>query len=209
MSILSVAVTSHGLIFAADRNVTHFSRREGDGGQRVTEIHGQVQRPKVLRWPHHKALIGYVGTATVDGIPTDEWLYDFVGDHVNFADFGTLAEDLRSKIESQRRLDEGEDSPQPLIVHLGGFETRDSMAVPVVWYIRNAYQMNRDGYTDIRREFQASDEFLSHMQRLGIHPSDYRARMEELQSVFSSISIFIAVSVFFSHLHFSLFVSMA
>lgn len=53
------------------------------GQSRDSEL-GHTQRPKVLRWPGRKAVIGYVGAAQVGGIPTDEWLYDFIGRHFEF-----------------------------------------------------------------------------------------------------------------------------
>jgi len=120
---------------------------------------GQSQRPKVLRWPNRKALVGYVGAATVGGLPTDEWLYDFIGDHLDFASFETLAHDLKAAIQEQRAFDEGPRDPETLVLHLAGFEELDSHQVPVVWYIRNPHGMQDGYYTDIRKEFLCTEEF--------------------------------------------------
>lgn len=186
MSILSVAVTSHGIVFAADRNVTHLSRHEGKGGQ-VVEVHGQTQRPKILRWPHRKALVGYVGAASIAGIPTDDWLYDFIGDNASFSGLETLSKELRAKVETQRRVDEGDHPPEGLIIHVAGFEELGGIQVPQVWYIRNPHSMANGEYTDIRKEFLVSEEFLPNMQKVvpGIREREIRTKLTELEARFT------------------------
>ena len=114
MSILLVEVVPQGLVFGADRNVTFTKQRMTESGNITIEIHGQNQRSKVLRWPNRKALVGYVGAAEIGKIPTDEWLYDFIGSHVDFISFEVLSESLRSKVEEQRRIDEGDLKPETL-----------------------------------------------------------------------------------------------
>ena len=73
MSILLVEVVPEGILFVADRNVTAF---QTVGGR--IESRGQSQRRKVLRWPDRTAIVGYVGEAEIGGVPTDDWLYDFI-----------------------------------------------------------------------------------------------------------------------------------
>ena len=141
---------------------------------------GQSQRPKVLRWPNRKALIGYVGAATIGGLPTDEWLYDFIGDHLDFASFEVLAHDLKAAIQEQRALDEGSRDPEALVLHLAGFEERDSHQVPVVWYIRNPHGMKEGYYTDIRKEFLCTEEFWRYFP--DVPPSQIRNRLAQLAS---------------------------
>lgn len=87
MSILLVEVLPQGLVFGANRNVTFTKQRAVQGESITIEIHGQNQRPKVLRWPNRKALVGYVGVAEIGGIPTDEWLYALAPKFQSFADW--------------------------------------------------------------------------------------------------------------------------
>ena len=62
-----------GIVFAADRNITATTTRSTPGGSFVEIVHGQSQRPKVLRWPNRKALVGYVGAGTIaDFLAADE-----------------------------------------------------------------------------------------------------------------------------------------
>ena len=154
MSILLVEVVPQGILLGADRNITE---TRTSGGASI-EIHGQSQRPKVLRWPRNKALVGYVGAAEIGAQATDDWLYDFIGDNPTISNFDALAEDLRERVEAQRQIDEGSADPQPLIIHLAGFEDRAGSQVPVVWYIRNAFDLGPDGYQTIRKTFNSSEE---------------------------------------------------
>ena len=73
MSVLVVQVVRDGLLFGADRNVTTTVHQPG------VVASGQAPRPKVLKWPNHEIVVGYVGRAMIaDGVHTDEWLYDFI-----------------------------------------------------------------------------------------------------------------------------------
>jgi hypothetical protein len=183
MSILLVEVVPQGLVFGADRNVTFTKQRMTESGNITIEIHGQNQRSKVLRWPNRKALVGYVGAAEIGGIPTDEWLYDFIGSHVDFVSFEVLSESLRSKVEEQRRIDEGDLKPEPLIIHLGGFEEREGVQVPVVWHIRNAYRLGKSGYEDIRRQFLSSEAFWFYFPN--VRPNEIRSKVMEKASQYN------------------------
>lgn len=164
MSILLVNLVPQGIIFGADRNIHSEDRGtpefiDGADGKSYYEIlhrhYSQAPRPKVLRWPKNKALVGYAGEAQIKGVPTDEWLYDFIGDHLEFKSFETLAESLRQSIEAQRRIDEGNEKANPIIIHLAGFEEREGIQVPAVWVIRNDH--NPPHLTDIRKEFLKFD----------------------------------------------------
>ncbi|MCJ7667952.1 MAG: hypothetical protein MUP04_06700 [Anaerolineae bacterium] len=178
MSILVVQMLPQGIIFGADRNITVTRVASDSSGRSVTFVLGQSQRPKVLRWPNKKALIGYVGVAEVGGIPTDEWLYEYIGNHLEFPSFETLAYDLTETIQEQRALDEGQNEPEALVLQLAGFEERDAQQVPVVWYIRNPHGMRDGFYTDIRKEFLCSEEFWKYFPN--IPPNQIRDRLNRL-----------------------------
>lgn len=174
MSILVVEVVPEGILFGADRNITETRHR---GSSPTVEIHGQNQRPKVIRWPRNLALLGYVGAGELGGQPTDDWLYDFIGDHPRFSSLDALAEDLRAKVEAQRLIDDEGQEPEALIIHLGGFEERGGTQVPVVWYVRNAFDLGPEGYQTTRSTFEASDEFRRHFQ--DVAPVDIREALAE------------------------------
>lgn len=159
MSILVVQALKEGIIFGADRNITTTSVRQMNEGQMIYTVCGQSQRRKVLRWPNNKALIGYVGVASLAGMPTDEWLYDFIGRNLSFTDFRELTTRLRDEVQAQRVIDEGEGKAEGLIIHLAGFEEREQIQVPVIWFITNCHRLDPvQGYTDIKKDFGVSEE---------------------------------------------------
>lgn len=174
MSILLVEIVPQGILFGADRNITVTRRDAGS----LVEIRGQSQRRKVLRWPRNRALLGYVGAAEIGGQPADEWLYDFIGDNLSFSSFGDLAENLRARVEAQRRKDENAEAPDPLIIHLGGFEERVGAQVPVVWYIRNAFDLGPQGYQEVRKTFECSEEFWDYFP--DVAPAGIRAALKQM-----------------------------
>ncbi|MBA7514790.1 hypothetical protein ES705_06825 [subsurface metagenome] len=180
MSILVVQVLYEGIIFGADRNVTRTSIHKTEDGKTVYIFKGQSQRPKVLRWPNNKALIGYVGAATIGGIPTDEWLYDFIGRNFGFQNFEALAYGLKDEVQAQRIIDEGHEEAELLIIHVAGFEEREEHQVPVIWYITNSHKLDPNiGYTEINKDFGASEEFWK-KKYVGHHtPQDIRIYLRE------------------------------
>lgn len=159
MSILVVQALYEGIIFGADRNITRTSIQRTEDGNTIYVFQGQSQRLKVLRWPNNKALIGYVGVATISEIATDEWLYNFIGRNLEFLNFKELAHKLKSEVQAQRMIDEGEKKAEGLIIHLAGFEEREQCQIPVIWFITNCHRLDPvEGYTDIRKDFDVSEE---------------------------------------------------
>ena len=69
----------------------------------------------------------------------------------------TLSESLRQAVERQRRIDEGDKGPLPLIIHLAGFEEREGIQAPAVWVIRNDHSRHPQYLSDIRKEFEKVD----------------------------------------------------
>jgi len=151
MSIMVMEILPVGIIFAADRNVTGYDNYGNTIQDKKIE--------KVLKWPNRKAVIGFVGAANINNMYMDEWLKLFIKEYEDFNSFEVLAKELCCRIEKQRRIDEGSNSPVPLIIHLGGFERRNGFEVPVIWFIRNVYGMGKFDYRDFRKEFQYSEEF--------------------------------------------------
>ena len=124
MSLMIIKVVPQGLVLGADRNVTHMSGtvKKIDNKEIYEFKVGYGNRPKVLRWPNKKALVGYVGAASMGELFTDEWLSDFIGRNHNFDKFADLAKSLKEEAEKQRTKDDNGKSPEIQIFHLAGFE---------------------------------------------------------------------------------------
>lgn len=113
MSILVVRLVQQGLLLGADRNVT--SQSELHDGHTRTIVSGQLRRPKVFKWPNRETLIGFVGQGLVEQRPTDEWLYSFMGQHL---EFDSLQEVAKSLVAALDKALPPHDDKQPMIVHL-------------------------------------------------------------------------------------------
>jgi len=159
MSILVVQALYEGIIMGADRNITSTSITKTADGRTIYVFQGQSQRPKVLRWPNSRALVGYVGVGTIGGLPTDEWLYNFIGRNMEFCTLEELAQSLGKEVQSQRIIDEGREKAEALIIHLAGFDNKNGIPIPVIWFIRNPYRLDPiEGYVDIRKEYLVTEE---------------------------------------------------
>lgn len=153
MSILLVQLVPEGLLFGADRNITsQLTMRDGSIEIVVT---GQSQRPKVLKWPNHEVIVGYVGVAEIGGLPTDQWLYAFIGRNLNFPDLKSLAHALTTELDP---LYQAGDFEGPSILHLGGFEQVGGEWTPRVYFIRNTTALNTDGSYEVGDHFDCTEE---------------------------------------------------
>ncbi len=153
MSILVVQLVPEGLLFGADRNITS-QLTMSDGSVEIV-VTGQSERPKVLKWPNHEVIVGYVGAAEIDGQPTDQWLYAFIGRNLAFADLKALGETLTSELDTLFRAGA---FAGPSILHLGGFEQVDGEWTPRVYFIRNTTALNPDGSYEVGEGFDCSEE---------------------------------------------------
>lgn len=171
MSILVVQLVPEGLLFGADRNITTSLSRGND-----VLATGQSLRPKVLKWPNHEIVVGYVGRATIGDEHTDEWLYDFIGRNLD-TDLRQLAYELKSKLEFDLR---GQIDAAPMVLHLGGFVEDAGQWKPQVWFIRNVKGLDKLGYRDIVDHFVASEEIDSKGKFLGMAGDEIRTRVDQL-----------------------------
>ena len=185
MSILVVQPVAEGIIFGADRNITH--KKICSSANLQVEIQGQSQRPKVLRWPNNRALLGFVGVASIGSQPMDEWLYNFIGRNYVFDNFQDLAILLKDEIQHQRTKDEGVNESEGLIIHLAGFERRDGFYVPVVWFIRNYEGMDETTgcYLNPRKEFAVSEELWHENYIEGSTPATIRSYLKNRAECFN------------------------
>lgn len=151
MSILVVQLAPAGLLFGADRNITTSTMLTS--GTSLIYVSGQAERPKVLKWPNHEVILGYVGQGRLAGRPTDVWLYDFIGRHLQFSSLQELADALTRELDVLFPA-----FPDvATILHLGGFELDSGNWKPRIFYIHNLSGMNGDEYI-VGKQFSNSDE---------------------------------------------------
>ena len=152
MSILVCEVLHAGVVFAADKivTITTFDAQ----GNVVSEF--QDLGSKILRWPKNRALLGYVDCATVGNQSMHDWLYDFIGDHVAFADPEIVANDLRDRLQAEI----GGPGAPGSIVEFAAFSTRESIIVPEFWHVTNVHTMTNGEYDPPSETFTASERLL-------------------------------------------------
>lgn len=153
MSILVVQLVPEGLLFGADRNIT--SQMTLSDGTVEVVVSGQSERPKVLKWPNREVIVGYVGAAEIEGEPTDQWLYAFIGRNLDFLDLEALAQTLTDELDALYRSG---DFRGPAILHLGGFERVGGEWTPRVYFIRNTVALHEDGTYECGEAFDCSEE---------------------------------------------------
>lgn len=152
MSILVVEVTSEGMIFGGDKNVTS-TYPDGTTKQ-------EKQTEKVLKWPNNQALIGFVGNGSISGKSTTDWMKEFIQANLNFTSLSDTAEKLRREVETQRLKDEGANrQARGMIIHLGGFTKRDNIDVPEIYLITNVHGIGKYGYEPADQKYNVSEEF--------------------------------------------------
>ena len=176
MSMLVIEVLHEGLIFGADRNITTW---RGDG---TTSQESQFS--KVLTWPHGKCLFGFVGAAQMGNLPMIDWLDAINDDFRDIDSLGAIAGELHKKVQMQRDKDDAHKSPEPLIIHIGGFEKKDAFWVPVVWVIRNTHRTGHFDYLDITHEFCCTEVFRTSDLVKDIDPSEIRRFLKVLAKQF-------------------------
>jgi hypothetical protein len=151
VSILVTHLVPQGLIFAADRNITTSISLPP-----VTYI-GQMQRPKVLKWPNVDVIVVYAGAGAIGGKATDAWLYDFIGRNLHFGDLDSLAATLTDDLNGA--LASGDlDASDSLILHLGGFEKINGQWTPRIWFIHDTQGLRSDGSYIPGSTFTRSEE---------------------------------------------------
>jgi hypothetical protein len=156
MSILVTFLARHGIVFAADRNITSTFQVVNSIGQVQPRLVGHSRRPKVLKWPNRDTIVGYVGQASIGERPTDLWLYDFIGRNLEFGELQPVAERLAEDLE--QAFADAEPGQRGTIVHLAQFDRREDDWMPVVSYVRDIQvALGGKAFEHLSR-FEARDE---------------------------------------------------
>ena len=152
MSIMVVQLANTGILFGADRNIT--SQVTLQNGSTAIVLTGQSQSPKVLKWPNQEVIVGYVGQAELAGISTDQWLYSFIGSHLQFNHLQDVADALTADLNALFHTFPTE----PMVLHLSGFEMDVGQWKPRIFFIRNTTALLPSGAYVVGNQFDCSEE---------------------------------------------------
>ena len=177
MSILLSLYTKDGIVFAADRNLTLSEA----GVQVVVEGY----KTKVLMWPNHRAIVGFVGLAELEHLEMDEWLRIFIAETRNFTTLTDVANLLIQRLnEAYSRLHVPTPKP-PLIIHLGGFEAISNVQTPMLHVVTNVPGLTDEGgYQPTREQFEASEQVRPQFESWpspNKYPKEVRQRLAEME----------------------------
>lgn len=157
MTILFSAYTDVGIIFASDDRITERLGRTGKtrtirrkAQQKVFNVDGLGSHAK-------GGLLGFFGSAMVKDKQMDDWLREAMPQCRRNAETSEFAADLRDALksapfESNQRSATG--------FHVGAFEKRDGVQVPVFHFVTNIHDM-QDGYYTKLGDFFAEEQLLS------------------------------------------------
>jgi hypothetical protein len=107
------------------------------------------------------AIVGFFGLAVVGTEPMDKWLARKLGAWPGGRTAGELGDYLRDELSREvpdvHRLNNASG------FHIGTFERRGELAVPVMQYVANVYHLDMDTgvYSDFR-EYRSEENFPSH-----------------------------------------------
>lgn len=96
MTLLLTHVTSLGIVFAADRAIV----MQNTSGV-ITGFVGFKQ--KIFQLPHLNAGVGFFGQATVNNVPMDVWLTDFIKVQESSSSLFDFASALKNRLENEQK----------------------------------------------------------------------------------------------------------
>jgi len=176
MSILLSAYYPEGIVFVADKNAT------------ITQVpsgrkHVEPTATKVLAWPNHRAVVGFVGLGRLAGnLTMDEWMRIFIAETRELNDIDRIADRLRDRIQEDFNRDYPESTDirrNHLIIHLGGFAVRAHIETPVMYHIWNHGDLDPQagGYPDADRNFRKSEDIERDFKSRS-NPNNYPANVK-------------------------------
>lgn len=181
MSILLSGYYPEGIVFVADKNATIIP--VPSGRRRV-----EPTATKVLVWPSHKAIVGFVGLGRLEGFLMDKWMRDFIEETKGFEDIDEIAHMLRDRMQNGFDKDYSESTDitrKWLVVHFGGFADRNGMPTPVMYHIWNHGNIDPQSgsYPPASRQFRISEDIEKHFKeqtRASDYPEGVRDWLEDM-----------------------------
>lgn len=155
MTLLVTFYSSSGIVFAADSAITI---DRGRGARRVRKEEKVVRAGQV---GINGGWVGYFGLADVGKEPMHQWLRRTIDRWPGSRQVADLGEYLRDQLNSA--VPKTYRARYPSGLHIGAFETRDGVPVPVLQYVSNIYDLDEQTgtYSDFRA-YGSGEHFPDH-----------------------------------------------
>jgi hypothetical protein len=149
MTLLVTLYTARGIVFAADSAITV------DRGTAPTRLPKQEKFLRTKRVGMSGGVVGYFGLAQVGSEPMDMWLRRALDRWYGSTRVGDLGDYLRDELNGA--VPRAHRTRNPSGFHIGAFESRDGVAVPVFQYVSNYKTLDvqtgiYSGFSDYRSE---------------------------------------------------------
>lgn len=173
MTLLVTLYTSRGIVFAADSSIT---KDPGGGRERAPK------QKKFLRTTSlgiSGGVVGYWGLACVGNEPMNKWLQAALDRWPGSAKASDLGEHLREELNASVPNEHKEQVPSGF--HIGTFEKRDGVAVPVFQYLWNYsdHDVQSGAYSGFG-DYRTEEHFPSnHDDWKDVAPKDIRNGLRE------------------------------
>ena len=132
MTLALTEVSGWGIAMAADSAITLANRQTGSA-------HVSPRRAEKLQVvPHIEAGLAAWGSGTIDGVETDRWMRQFIGNQSSTASLSEFASSLADELNA--RLGPNADpSRSRLGFHLAGYEECDGKKAPSFYHIHDGH----------------------------------------------------------------------
>lgn len=148
MTLILTQLSRYGIIHASDSNLSNVRGELVGIGKKVFQIH------------HLNAGLSLAGSYTVNNIPMNRWMEDFILEDMRIEDssFKNFAERLKDRLENEMTISE---KSMGLMIHIAGYTEINGIYHPEFWFVRNVHGIdNRTGeYTNINDKFNATEDF--------------------------------------------------
>ncbi|HEY3331976.1 MAG TPA: hypothetical protein VGK19_18230 [Capsulimonadaceae bacterium] len=158
MTLIATQISKHGIVHAADSNVTVVTQQNGIATVRTDPTPGK--KVYDLR-PAINAALTVAGSYSVGGIDMPTWMGGFLGNQATIPSVTLegFARALSSALEAQMTSVEKANGS---IVHIAGYVEVGNESHAEFWFVRNVYGILATGeYDDIRDTFQVGEDFWS------------------------------------------------
>jgi hypothetical protein len=155
MTLLVTFYSSSGIVFAADSAITI------DRGRGAARVRKEEKILRARQVGTNGGWVGYFGLADVGTEPMHQWLRRTIDCWPGSRRVADLGDYLRDKLN--------DDVPRAIRVrypsglHIGAFEDRDGVSVPVLQYVTNIHDLDEQtgAYSDFR-DYGSGEHFPAH-----------------------------------------------